>query len=84
MKYDHIFVLSPGRSGSKTFAEACKHLINYTSAHESRGGKIGEVDACHAEDQRGDVDRGDVGPRDPPLARVPVEAPARDGADGRG
>lgn len=42
MKYDHIFVLSPGRSGSKTFAEACKHLTNYTSAHESRGGRIGE------------------------------------------
>jgi hypothetical protein len=42
LKYDHIFVLSPGRSGSKTFAEACKYLTNYTAAHESRGGKIGE------------------------------------------
>lgn len=42
MKYDHIFVLSPGRSGSKSFAEACKYLTNYTSAHESRSGKVGE------------------------------------------
>lgn len=41
MKYENIFVLSPGRSGSKTFVEACKHLTNYTSLHESRGGKLG-------------------------------------------
>ena len=27
----NIFVLSPGRSGSETFAVACKHLTNYSS-----------------------------------------------------
>lgn len=42
MRYQNIFVISPGRSGSKTFVEACKHLTNYTALHESRGGKLGE------------------------------------------
>ncbi len=42
MKYDNVFVLSPGRSGSKSFVEACKHLSNYSALHESRGGKLGE------------------------------------------
>lgn len=31
----NIFVLSPGRSGSMTFARACSHITNFTSAHES-------------------------------------------------
>jgi hypothetical protein len=42
VRYDNVFVLSPGRSGSKSFVEACKHLSNYSASHESRGGKIGE------------------------------------------
>ncbi len=42
VRYDNVFVLSPGRSGSKSFVEACKHLSNYSSAHESRGGKLSE------------------------------------------
>lgn len=33
-----IFVLSAGRSGTLAFAEACKHIENYSSAHESRSG----------------------------------------------
>lgn len=37
----NIFVLSTGRCGSTTFAEACRHILNYTAAHESRAGKIG-------------------------------------------
>jgi hypothetical protein len=37
-----VFVLSPGRSGSMTFAEACKHMTNYTAAHESRSAEIGD------------------------------------------
>ena len=41
MKFDHVFVLSPGRSGSKTFATACAHLDNYTAAHESRAAMLG-------------------------------------------
>lgn len=42
MRYRNVFVLSPGRSGSKTFVEACKHLTNYTALHESRAGKLGD------------------------------------------
>jgi len=30
-----IFVLCTGRCGSMTFAKACSHITNYTSAHES-------------------------------------------------
>ena len=32
----NVFVLCTGRCGSTTFVEACKHITNYTSAHESR------------------------------------------------
>lgn len=32
----NVFVLGTGRCGSLTFAEACRHIGNYTSAHESR------------------------------------------------
>jgi hypothetical protein len=32
----NVFVLSTGRCGSKTFAKACRHIGNYTSAHESQ------------------------------------------------
>ena len=31
----NIFILNTGRSGSMTLIEACKHITNYTSAHES-------------------------------------------------
>jgi hypothetical protein len=41
--YRNIFVLSPGRSGSKTFSEACQHLSNYSSAHESLSNQIGDA-----------------------------------------
>jgi hypothetical protein len=40
--YKNVFVLSPGRSGSKTFIEASLHLTNYSAAHESLGSKIGD------------------------------------------
>ena len=40
--YANIFVLSPGRSGSKSFVEATSHLTNYTSAHESRAARLGD------------------------------------------
>ena len=42
MRYDNVFVLSPGRSGSKTFVEACKQLSNYSAAHESRASFLGD------------------------------------------
>lgn len=32
----NVFVLSTGRCGSSTFAQACKHIENYSAAHESR------------------------------------------------
>ncbi len=38
----NVFILSAGRSGSQTFARACAHITNYTSAHESRSGYLGE------------------------------------------
>jgi hypothetical protein len=39
----NVFILNAGRSGSKTFARACEHITNYTSAHESRSGLLGEA-----------------------------------------
>ena len=38
----NIFVLSTGRCGSTTFIQASRHITNYTSAHESRHGLVGE------------------------------------------
>lgn len=35
-----VFVVGTGRCGSLTFAEACRHIGNYTSAHESRNKAI--------------------------------------------
>lgn len=37
----NVFVLSTGRCGSTTFAKACAHITNYTSAHESRVAMLG-------------------------------------------
>ncbi len=42
MRFKNIFVLSPGRSGSKTFIEASSHLTNYSAAHESLGAHLGD------------------------------------------
>jgi hypothetical protein len=39
----NVFILNAGRSGSKTFARACSHITNYTSAHESRSGLLGDA-----------------------------------------
>lgn len=50
-----VFVLTTGRSGSKTFAEACRHITNYTSAHESRTGRWGH-DRLAYPDQHIEVD----------------------------
>lgn len=38
----NVFVLCAGRCGSTTFAQAAKHLTNFTSGHETRAGLIGE------------------------------------------
>ena len=37
----NVFILSTGRCGSTTFIKACKHITNYTSAHESLVTKLG-------------------------------------------
>lgn len=37
----NVFILNTGRCGSRTFARACAHITNYTSAHESRSGLLG-------------------------------------------
>ena len=37
----NVFVLTTGRSGSLTFAEACRHIRNFSSGHETRVGLIG-------------------------------------------
>lgn len=39
----NIFILNTGRCGSMTLIEACKHITNYTSAHESLCTNIGEL-----------------------------------------
>ena len=38
----NIFVLNTGRCGSTTFIEACKHIRNYSCAHESRVSMLGQ------------------------------------------
>lgn len=38
----NVFILNPGRCGSTTFIQACKHISNFTSAHESRATLTGE------------------------------------------
>lgn len=37
----NVFVLTTGRSGSLAFAEACRHITNYTAGHETRVGLVG-------------------------------------------
>ena len=39
----NVFILSTGRCGSTAIARACKHIINYTSAHESRCELMGDA-----------------------------------------
>lgn len=38
----NIFILNAGRCGSSTFVQACKHISNFSSAHESRSTLTGE------------------------------------------
>jgi len=38
----NVFVLCTGRCGSTTLIEACHHITNYTSSHESRTGMLGK------------------------------------------
>lgn len=36
----NVFILSTGRCGSTTFAQACQHMTNFSAAHESRISKL--------------------------------------------
>lgn len=37
----NIFVLNTGRCGSTTLIKACRHITNYSEAHESRCAMLG-------------------------------------------
>ncbi|SHL76777.1 hypothetical protein SAMN05444389_101256 [Paracoccus solventivorans] len=43
----NIFVLGTGRCGTTTFMQACKHVSNFSTAHESRANLIGERRLCY-------------------------------------
>lgn len=38
----NIFILNTGRCGSTSIVQACEHITNYTAAHESRHGMLGD------------------------------------------
>lgn len=38
----NVFILNTGRCGSTTFIQACRHIENFSAAHESRLSCIGE------------------------------------------
>lgn len=37
----NVFVVTPGRTASMTFANACSRIVNYSAAHESRARFLG-------------------------------------------
>jgi len=39
--FDNVFVLGTGRCGTASFIEACKHITNYTSGHETLSRVLG-------------------------------------------
>lgn len=39
----NVFILNTGRCGSMTFIQACQHISNFSSAHESRCHELGEA-----------------------------------------
>lgn len=45
----NIFVLNTGRCGSTTFIAACRHITNYSSAHESRCDVVGAAHFAYPE-----------------------------------
>jgi len=38
----NVFILNAGRSGSLTFIQACRHITNFSSGHETRAGLLGD------------------------------------------
>jgi len=45
----NVFILNTGRCGSVTFIKACQHITNFTSAHESRNGMLGDARFAYPE-----------------------------------
>jgi len=45
----NVFVLNTGRCGSTAFIRACEHVSNFTSAHESRAGLLGQAHFTYPE-----------------------------------
>jgi len=39
----NVFVLNSGRCGSLTFAQACQHVTNYSSGHETKVQGLGNI-----------------------------------------
>lgn len=46
----NVFILNTGRCGSSTFIQACRHISNYTAAHESLSTKTGEQRFSYPQD----------------------------------
>ena len=46
----NVFVLTTGRSGSLAFAEACRHITNFSSGHETRVGLLGDARFAYPSD----------------------------------
>lgn len=44
------FVLCAGRCGSTTFAQACRHMTNYTAGHETRSHLVGPARLAYPAD----------------------------------
>jgi hypothetical protein len=40
-RFENVFVLNVGRSGSVSFAKACSHVSNYSSGHETKSWEFG-------------------------------------------
>jgi len=40
-RFENIFVLNAGRSGSASFAQACSHILNHSSGHETKSWEVG-------------------------------------------
>lgn len=50
-----VFVLGTGRCGTVTFAKACSHITNFSSAHESKAG-VYTLDRFHYPNNHIEVD----------------------------
>ena len=49
----NVFVLCSGRCGSKAFIEACSHITNWTSGHETQSNFVGQPPINHTTQESG-------------------------------